>query len=316
MQLNDLIKENTVKGIAKKTNISENLISKLSKKDFDSLKKPQVMGAISIIEREYDVDLSSLRQECKEHFKDVDYLKDGMTVIRPVGKEKRVLSKFISLVLLALLAYSAWYFFVGYYKQRINPMDPHSETSFIDKFILGHDQDSDAKGQTADQNLSDKGVPDTVSAGQTSSNDTETNMSEEHPTEKSSSSDLSESDPEVEVQGRSAAPSEESIVEESSISDEEPAGVEHEVMVLAPQKEMWFELIDLETKKRTEFKRQDSYEINLREHGWLLATKGARFSIIDNDLFEDFDSKEDVFLKLDKRGIHRLSGDEYRAAAK
>ena len=126
MQLDDLIEAYTIDNIAKRTNITAEVISKLFDKEFKALKKTQALGAISIIEREYDVDLSALRQECRAYFGGEDALEGGLTVLKPIDKEKRLMSKFFSLALLVLLACAAWYFFTEYYDQKIEPFESQS----------------------------------------------------------------------------------------------------------------------------------------------------------------------------------------------
>lgn len=323
MQLNDLVKEFTMRDIEQKTNISERVISKLLEKDFATLKKPQALGAISIIEREYAVDLGPLRQECIAYFQNSDQENEGITVIKPIDKEGHFFSKFLSLLLLAALVYGAWYFFVAYYKQRINPMDPHSEASFIEVILPGND--TDPQKLSVEQNTSEKTAPvstvkenisteeapkhmivyDIQSSGNVS--DPEAKVSEISPVS-AEQNDTNETANEI-IKAQSSA-------EEDNATESVPVAVEHETITLLPKKAMWFSLTNDDTKKRTRFKRKNRYDIDVKEHAWLLATKNAQFSLTDNDLFEEFGSKGKLFFRLDRSGIHPLSEDEYKAAVK
>jgi len=335
MQLNDLIKEYTMRDIAKKTNIAEGVIAKLSKKDFSTLKKPQALGAISIIEREYAVDLDPLRQECKEYFLNNDNSEGGLTVIRPIAKERRFFPKFLSLLLLAALVYGAWYFFVEYYNQRINPMNPHSESSFIEAILPGGD--TDASVSATEQNSTEKSVQNSAkreknladgkklnTAGRESISADEANR---YTMEYYVGNSRNETKPEAKKSGVNPTSTEQNAGTESagvedgtregnSTDKTASAAIGRERMALLPKKAMWFALTNAETRKTTEFKRQNRYDIDLRKNAWLLATENAQFSIIDNDLFEEFGSKGKLFFRLDKTGIHPLSEDEYKAAVK
>jgi len=323
MQLNDLIKEFTMRDIEQKTNISERVISKLLEKDFTTLKKPQALGAISIIEREFAVDLDPLRQECIAYFQNNDQADEGFTVIRPIDKEGHFFSKFLSLLLLAALIYGAWYFFVAYYKQRINPMDPHSEASFIEVILPGND--TDPQKLSVEQNTSEKTAPistvkENISTDETPKHtivyDMQSSGNVSNPEAKVSEI----SPPSVEQNDTNETVNEitkvQSSAEEDNATGSAPAAIEHETMALLPRKAMWFSLTNVDTKKRTKFKRKNRYDINVKEHAWLLSTKNAQFSITDNDLFEEFGSKGKLFFRLDKSGVHPLTEDEYKAAAK
>ena len=66
MQLNEILEENTIKSISQKTKISEENLENLLAANFDALKKIKALGFISILEREYNTDLSALKanQNC------------------------------------------------------------------------------------------------------------------------------------------------------------------------------------------------------------------------------------------------------------
>lgn len=68
MQLNEILEENSVKAISKKTNISEDNIEALLAGDFDKLIKVKTLGFISIIEREYKADLGPLKEQALSHY--------------------------------------------------------------------------------------------------------------------------------------------------------------------------------------------------------------------------------------------------------
>jgi len=68
MQLNDIIEENSLASISAKTRLSTENLEKLFRKDFQGFRKVQALGFISILEREYRVDLSDLRAQCLAYF--------------------------------------------------------------------------------------------------------------------------------------------------------------------------------------------------------------------------------------------------------
>ncbi|GIT98958.1 hypothetical protein [Sulfurovum sp. TSL1] len=127
MQLNEILEENTIKGISQKTKISEDNLENLLAANFDAIKKIKALGFISILEREYDADLSQLKEEALAYYSQgkEDH---GFTVVQPMEEEKRGKSKLFLLLVLALLAYASWYFFTQFDKKHLSGL-----ISFIDE---------------------------------------------------------------------------------------------------------------------------------------------------------------------------------------
>ena len=126
MQLNEILEENSVKAISKKTNISEDNIEALLASDFDRLKKVKTLGFISILEREYKADLSALREQALSHYaesNDEVSISFGM----PVMEEKKGKSKLFLLFVFLLLGYATWYFFTQFDKKQLSGLLPFSE---------------------------------------------------------------------------------------------------------------------------------------------------------------------------------------------
>lgn len=337
MQLNDLIEEHTIESIAKKTNVAEAVITKLFNQEFKSLKLSQALGALSIIEREYGVDLNELRQECKVYFEDYDSSEGGIVALTPINEERRAIPRFLVFVLLALLAYGAWYFFTGYYKQKILPLDPKGEKSLTNTILHSNDTASrDEKNNTTTKSVSRDDRSEVVAGDDVATDSvnksiaeqgSESNQSayevvsetvikeEDAETNQSTLSAISETV--VEEQKNTAMTAEaDEILEVTDTIGQPPVILARETMTLLPQELMWFRLINLDTKKKREFKRKDRYEIDLRENDWLFATENTHFAIIDNDRFEEFSGEGKLFFRLDQEGIHQLSEDEYRAEEK
>lgn len=65
-----ILKEIGAQKIHKDTHISREFVQAIIHETFDGLNTVQLTGFISILEREYDVDLSGLKKKAKEHFHD------------------------------------------------------------------------------------------------------------------------------------------------------------------------------------------------------------------------------------------------------
>ncbi len=70
MQLNDILEENTLAAISRKTRLSTENLEKLFALDFNGFRKVQALGFISILEREYRADLSDVREACHAYFEE------------------------------------------------------------------------------------------------------------------------------------------------------------------------------------------------------------------------------------------------------
>jgi len=72
MQLSEILEENSIRSISKKTNISEQNLERLLASNFANLKKVKTLGFISIIEREYSTDLTAMKEEALGYYADAD----------------------------------------------------------------------------------------------------------------------------------------------------------------------------------------------------------------------------------------------------
>ncbi|UPT77761.1 hypothetical protein MN086_01125 [Sulfurovum sp. XGS-02] len=127
MQLNEILEENTIKAISQKTKISEENLENLLAANFDAIKKIKALGFISILEREYNANLSQLKEEALAYYSQgkEDH---SFTVVRPMDGEKKGKSKLFLLLVLALLAYASWYFLTQFDKKHLSEL-----ITFIDE---------------------------------------------------------------------------------------------------------------------------------------------------------------------------------------
>ena len=114
MPLNELVKEYSLRTVSEKTNISTNSLNKLINKEWDKMQEPQVIGFIKIIEREYGIDLSGLEEEARAYYKE-HKAKESHNPIDIVGvaevkSENKIISGFVTLITLAVVAYATWYY--------------------------------------------------------------------------------------------------------------------------------------------------------------------------------------------------------------
>ena len=127
MQLNEILENNTVKDISIKTNIAEDNIEALIANEFDKIRKTNAIGFLSIIEREYGADLSSLKKQALEYY-DTIYEDKSITMSQDLMEESSGKFGFFKLIVFLLIIYAIWYAFTNFDKEKLSAMLPFSET--------------------------------------------------------------------------------------------------------------------------------------------------------------------------------------------
>ena len=315
MQLDEILEENSVKSIFQKTAIPEEKIEYLLHKEFNKLSKVQALGFLSILEREYKVDLNSLKEEINTYHAEHDEKDTAFPVISTPFYQSKRRSKWFFLLVLITLGYTTWYFLQQYDKAHLNTIFPMNEESSIGSIL--EDQSIIKEGdfniinvikqkwadvtrkKSADKEI--KGVDIVVTEDEsvkpvTMQEDLTTNV---------------EAEPVVKVETEQSTISEVQDTEVLNKSEEKKTvPVISEVFIIPVQK-LWFGLVNLETKKRKHYSISEKFAIDVTQHAWLAATSSAPFSLddgVENKIFQD--AREHYF-KLDKEGIKELSRAEY-----
>jgi len=126
MQLSEILEENSLKAISKKTNIAEINIEALLEGNFHTYTRIKTLGFISIIEREYKADLSELREEVNAYYAESNTSEKISFPTAPVESE-RSKPKWLLFLVLGLLGYASWYFFTNFEQKQLNNLLPYFE---------------------------------------------------------------------------------------------------------------------------------------------------------------------------------------------
>lgn len=279
MQLNEILEENSVKAISKKTNIAEDNIELLLAGDFDKLKKVKTLGFISILEREYKADLAPLKEQALSHYAQYNDTQ-SITLGVPVMEEKKGRSKVFQLFILILLGYASWYFFTQFDKKQLSDLLPFGEAKTS--------QDIIPKEANNNAELSIENVIASVQ-------DTEV--------QKKSETQVEESAEVNKISENKKTPQEETS---STINQKESISI-------VPVDRLWFGIIDIQTKQRDHFSISEKFELDVKEKSWLLATSSASFSLVDKEEIKEFNDAIEHYFKIDKSGIKQLTKADYVA---
>lgn len=287
MQLSEILEENSVKSISKKTNISEQNLEYLLANNFAALKKVKTLGFISIIEREYKADLKAMREEALEYYADTTE-DNRITIGMAVVEEKKGTSKLSILIILGILGYASWYFFTQFDKKHLSELIPFIDEQTIEKLV---GQEDEVK-EIFIQETPSENPPQKAEAVTTKNEAVDTPQTEE--VADSSTQDVVT----------------ETVESESEVGEAEVAVEKKDILIL-PFSRLWFGLVDIGTKDRDHFSIDAPYRLDITDKSWLVATSSAPFSLVDGDETKDFNDAKEHYFKIDKNGIESLTKSEY-----
>ncbi|WP_292660133.1 hypothetical protein [Nitratifractor sp.] len=137
MQLNEILEEHSLESISERTRIAPQNLEALIHGDWERLRKVQALGFLSILEREYGVDLSPKREECRAYFESHAPNDKAISVtaeeVTHTGKHRFV--KVLTLLILLGLAYGSWYLFVEKNRTLESNTTATSQESFYDSVM-------------------------------------------------------------------------------------------------------------------------------------------------------------------------------------
>ncbi len=111
MQLNEIIEENSLPTISKRTRIPLEYLEAIIEQDWSKMNKVQALGFISILEREYQADLSDFATDCRAYFSHIasEEEEEAPLIITPIESDtKKKIIQVSIIALLLLTAYEGW----------------------------------------------------------------------------------------------------------------------------------------------------------------------------------------------------------------
>jgi len=296
MQLHEILEENSTQAISKKTMISEENIELLFAEDFSLFSKAKAMGFISILERDYNADLSQLKKAALSYYDSRTDLEESINIALPQVDEKKERSKLFPLLILGLLAYASWYFFTQFDKKTLGTLLPFGDDKLETPVKQAGQDDIGALG-------SNKAIETTQSDASGAQADiVVANIKPQKRELVSYSKPVS-----VSYQ------SQKSVVKTSRNHGTVHTLVRNRKIILLPEKKLWFGLIDMENAKRKHFSITKQYEIDVTKKSWLLATSPAGFALINHNETKEYNDARAHYFKVSKTGVEPLTKGEYIA---
>jgi len=304
MKLDEILEENSVKTISQKTKISGANLEAIFAGKFEDISKNKALGFLAIIEREYNAELNTLREEALAYYdthKEDNSYSAGQYYLDDETKGK---SKLFVFVVVGLLIYASWYFFTQFDKKNLNGL-----THFVDENII-----ENLVNTKEDVNITDATAD--LSIANVTLKEVEVVESVEV-IEKIMAEEIKEvaSTPVIVKEKVEDVPSYDVSALVNSLVD---ASVQEEVVDTVPQKisivpvnRLWFGLVNIKSKERKHFSIDTGYPLDVSEQGWLLATSSAPFSLVQSGKTENFNDAKEHYFKVDNNGIIALSKSQY-----
>ncbi len=290
----DIINSYGINSVSTKTNISLESLKKFVEGDYIGFTKIKTIGFVTILEREYDIDLTDLKSNIREEFNVNKSLSEYQTLLCEPLEDSSLnnsSSNLFSWIIVFSLIYGAWYIYENYYKKNFNQFSELEPFFNIEKNIS--------------TTILNKSVLPIVESNITLTVDKVEDK------KKSIEIELNSSISEV-VDDK---------VDDKNLSDINltetitPLVVENirESIELIPHKKMWFGFINTTKKWHRSYKRTQSYTFDVKNSNWLLMTRDANFDFNDNNITTSYEVKNTIYFKIDKDGVAEVTKKEYKS---
>jgi len=348
MQLNELLERHSIGTISEKTMISEDNIKHMVSEDFSALSKAKALGFLSILEREYHVDVKNIKKNIIEYYSTIQCDDKIVNITHTIVEEKKGRSKWFLFLMITLLAYASWYFFTQFDKKTLNTLMPFSEDKNIDSLVEDNKSFEISKTiientakvekkeeivvkvkEVAQNNNSvndDSLVLETVlSSTQKDAAGVESNIivmdivPSTNSTVSANATSLLDTQLVSEVNLSSIDNNlTQSKIEKNAIAkvnqseiQDEAVAIESTKVILKPVKRLWFGLVNMRTGKRDHFSIRKAFTIDLTKDNWLVATSAAPFSFIFKNKIDTYKNGREHYFVISKEGITSLKKRAY-----
>ena len=318
MELSELLEKHSIKSISKKTRISGDDLNALIESNFSNLKKIKSLGFISILEREYNIDLKLLRKSVHDHYGS-NFTEDNLSLDIPIQNNQGH-SKLFLFIILSLFAYATW-FFVGKFDQsKLENLITFTEKLKVEDLksndiqkIISKKTEEILDIETA-LKFTNTEIQEDQSKVKKEVANSEFEKNIEVEIENNDSSDIIASDDENKTE-KIALDTKEAELNDTSISIviEENLPKAIDKVLLIPERKLWFGIIDKTTMKKSNSSISKQFDIDVKEKEWLVATSPAAFSLIFRDKIKEYNDGKRHYFKLTKEGVLHLNKEEYLA---
>jgi len=327
MQLNELVEKEGFEAISEKTNISIDNLNKLIRQDFEGLNRVKALGFLSILQREYDLDINPLKESIKSYFEENTPNSDEPVLIS-VEKEENNLA-FLKWIVVALLLGGLWYLyhsgkldkFLDKNSNNNNKIDlndnellknnnPKSTQDKIKNVIIKKD-----KNETK---VEIKTPPITKKENNTSkeSNKTKDTVKIVAQIPKKGKKDKQEENITISKDAGIESPQALSqFIDSDSTSIQSQDDINQTItnITINPTRGMlWYGFINIDTGKKKEFMKEKSTPFELNGGRWILTTGHGFLDIVSDIKTIEVSDRHRHFFYIDNKEIKEISRKEFK----
>ena len=341
MGLSELLEQQDLKLVSIRTMISEENIKRIVSEDYSNLTKAKALGFLSILEREYQLDLKDVRSNAKAYFAMQVPGEISANIALPKVEDSKKRPKWFLFSILLLLGYASWYFFTQFDKKTLNTLIPfnseQNQTEVIEKesiFSVEINENTIKNLEVAPIVIENEVVTQKI----VEDNTTKINKFNVSTVRKEKESAVHEYQNNAIVENNDTkvveiniSTSVENIVENSKVELLEtnntieenttiptqmiinnlPDVIEVTKVVLKPVKRLWFGLVNMRTGKRDHFSIRKPFTIDLTKGDWLVATSPAPFSLKFGEKNDVYNNGREHYFIVTKKGITSLKKKAY-----
>jgi len=328
MNLNELIDSEGLEVVSEKTNISITNLKKLLNLDFEGLNRVRALGFLSILRREYGLELDTIEDSIKSYFIEHTSI-DSEPVLVSMDKEEKN-PEFLKWIIIVAILGGIWYLYsFGKLDKLLTKTTDTQETNLTDieelKSNLNNvSEDNAQKGVIIKQENNETKIE---------INTTLTNKStkEQNKTESKNKDDVKivveiPKDKSGEEENKTITISKDAGVEEppkpSEVIDSDTTAQGDELadinqtitnITINPTHGMlWYGFINVKTGKKKEFMKEKSTPFDLKGGKWILTTGHGFLDVVSEVKTLSIADRHRHYFYIDSKDIKEISRKEFR----
>ncbi|MCK4442791.1 MAG: hypothetical protein KAU90_12355 [Sulfurovaceae bacterium] len=327
MKLDELIKSEGLEVVSEKTNISENNLNKLVNLDFEGLNRVKALGFLSILRREYGIELDTIEDSIKSYF--VEHVPDDSEpVLVSVDREEDKSYEFLKWIIILAILGVFWYLYsVGKLDKLLTKNADNQETNLteteelksnlnnisednVQKSIIIKKEDNQTKVEintdliTKEQNNTESNVSLKDSITIVAQIPQKKGKKEENKTI------IISKDAGVEEPSKKVVEVIDSDTDKEDGKDNKNQTITN--ITINPTRGMlWYGFINIKTKKKKEFMRNKSTPFDLKGGKWILVTGHGFLDVVSEVKTLSIADRHRHYFYIDGKKLKEISRKEF-----
>jgi len=320
MKLNELIKDEGLEGVSEQTNISIDNLKKLVDLDFEGLNRVKALGFLSILRREYGLELDTIEDSIKSYF--IEHSTDNSEpVLVSVDKEEKS-PEFLKWIIIFAILGGIWYLYsIGKLNEFINDSKDNQETNLTDIEALESNVSEESANKSIvikkEANETNIEINTTISNKTEDRNKTTIKIVAEIPKDDKGNKEENKTIT-ISKDAGVEAPKEPSEVIDSDSSTEQTDKITDanqtiiNITINPTRGMLWYGFINVDTGKKKEFMRDKSTPFDLKGGKWILTTGHGFLDVVSDVKTVSLADRKRHYFYIDNKDIKKITRKEFR----